>query len=1040
MERNIKTICLALTAFLVTPFCADVNTANAQNSTRNTRAIAPTSKRVPTRFSTQDPFQKQAAAKQAAALRAGAPQGPASRAEPEDPTEAFRRSAKIEFNFQGVPYREVIDWFAEQGKFSTNYQVPAPPGSFTYKKNGAVSINEGLDILNSQLELENHQLIRNRETLILTNTANGYPWDLVEDVFPHQLDSRAEFEVVRCIFSPSVPLTGSTIIQEIQQIAGANAQKGFNSVYSASSNKLFVREKVRNLLKIRDMLADLKKPGANIYHTYRVQNVEPEALMINVRQLMFFPPGESFSLADQTFTISIEALGSRMFLKGTQEKIDEFLRIAAMVDVPFAGEDVAFDPPYFKTYPISTDPETTFKILNSFFDGEQGVKMDQDPITGNIYLLGNKKQHETALKLLAELLDGDGGGFKIVRVYNEDPDDIVDDIETLLNIDTIDTAQNGPTLVSDYEKGYILVSGTPPEITKVEAMIKELDAFKELDDDRPRRNTAFFELSPTDSDRVMSALNDGRFGEFGRNNKLNLMMITPDQRSKMQQRIRQPQLEQQQRDFERMQEEVMNDPKLDRPAGSSTKSREPAGSDTRSRQPAGSDNRSEQPAGSNTRTQPLNRKSTLARAAAAHYVRIQQDSQTPFQEGPTQTETQDVGDSSQESANQANENGYKPAPERKSVPGAPVTVRQTESGILITSDDLDAVDDLSYMIKNMTDEVSADIPPTLLYFERRLVTEAKTLLEELVGLGGGGGGGGGGGAGGLLGGVLSNAVPGVGDALGGLLGGGGGGSDFGSSAVELEGDVSFVIDSKHNALWVLGATENDLDRLLDYVAVIDGRPPIDPRTSGRTRVLKVSRDAEELRAIVETNFPDVRSSAPQQQAGGGNAAAAQQRQVLQAVQQLAGGGNKGGNRGSANPEQERPYATIGVDVARNALLITGPEHIFLRVKKFVEESDQVPVKETKTVKVDGVPNTELIEFLKLKFGDMIVTGDEEDGAAPTAAAGAGARGGRATGTNRANPNSGAPNAAALQNFIRQAQGGRGGQGRGGRGGQGRGGR
>ena len=1032
MERNIKTICLALTAFLVTPFCASDNTSVAQSSRNTTRAISPTSKRVPTRFSTQDPFKKQAAARNAGALR-----GPASRAEPEDPTEAFRRSAKIEFNFQGVPYREVIDWFAEQGKFSTNYQVPVPPGSFTYKKNGAVSINEGLDILNSQLELENHQLIRNRETLILTNTENGYPWDLVENIFTHQLDSRAEFEVVRCTFSPSVSLTGTTVIQEIQQIVGADAQKGFSSVYSASSNKLFVRARVRDLLQIRDLLDDLKKPGDRIYDTYRVKHVEPEALMIIVRQLMFFPPGESFTLADQTLTISIEALGSRMFLKGTQEKIDEFHRIAAMVDVRLEGEDIAFEPPYFKTYPISTDAETTFKILNSFFDGEQGVKMDQDPITGNIYLLGNKKQHETAVKLLFELENGDGGGFKIVRVYNEDPDDIASDIEELLGIDTIDTAQNGPTLVPDFEKGYILVSGTPPEITKVEAMIKELDGFELEGDDRPRRNTAFFEMTPSESNRVMSALNDGRFGEFGRSNKLNLMMITPDRRAALQQRIRQPQLDQQQRDFERFQEEVMSEPRRQpagsgsstrEPAGSGSSTREPAGSDTRSRQPAGSDNRSEQPAGSNTRTQPLNGKSTLARAAAAYYVQTQGDSETtPFQEGPTRTETQDVGDSSQETTDQTDDNSYTPAPERKSVPGAPVTVRQTESGILITSDDLDAVDDLSYMIENMVGDSSAGVPPTLLYFERRAVTEAKTLLESLVGLDSGGGGlGGGGGGGGLLGGVLDNVAPGVGGALGGLLGGGGGGSDFGSSnSIELEGDVAFLVDSRHNALWVLGATENDLDVLLDLVAVIDGRPPIDPQTGGRTRVIKVSRPVEEIRAIVE-NLPDVRSSAPQPQ--GGNAAQAQQAaQAAQVLRQLTGGGRQGGNRGSANPEQEKPYATIGVDTASNLLLVTGPEHIYLRVKKLVEKIDREIITETKTVGVDGIPNLELIEYLKLLYGDMIITTDElEEGTTPAAAGGGGAR--ATGGASRATP--AAPNAAALQNIIRQAQGGRGG-GRGG---------
>ena len=143
--------------------------------------------------------------------------------------------------------------------------------------------------------------------------------------------------------------------------------------------------------------------------------------------------------------------------------------------------------------------------------------------------------------------------------------------------------------------------------------------------------------------------------------------------------------------------------------------------------------------------------------------------------------------------------------------------------------------------------------------------------------------------------------------------------------------------------------------------------------------------------------------------------------------QLTGGGRQGGNRGSANPEQEKPYATIGVDTASNLLLVTGPEHIYLRVKKLVEKIDREIITETKTVGVDGIPNLELIEYLKLLYGDMIITTDElEEGTTPAAAGGGGAR--ATGGASRATP--AAPNAAALQNIIRQAQGGRGG-GRGG---------
>ena len=286
MERKIKTVCLTSTALIAALIFANGNAVDAQNP----KVISQTTKRVTpafsnpalsnpastnTVFSKQDPFEKQARENRSFQAAAQKPQiNSAIRPAPLDPDEAMRRQATIEFNFQGVPWREVIDWFSEQAMYSMNYQVPAPAGSFTYKKNGKVTVNEGLDILNSQLELEQHSLIRNGESLILTNQQNGFPLGLVETISRNELDLRAKFEVVRCVF-PGIPQTIATkIVQDVQGVIQPNLQHGASSVYSQAANKLYVQDKVGNLLRIRDLIDDainLANEGFLKMETYRVK-------------------------------------------------------------------------------------------------------------------------------------------------------------------------------------------------------------------------------------------------------------------------------------------------------------------------------------------------------------------------------------------------------------------------------------------------------------------------------------------------------------------------------------------------------------------------------------------------------------------------------------------------------------------------------------------------------------------------------------------------------------------------------------------------
>ena len=1011
MERNIKTICLTSAALFASLILANCQSIAAQTQSRSTpgRAISPaTSVARSSTYSKQDPFEKQAKerSERQGVPNFGAKKQPAFRLAPTDPVEKMRQTAEIQFNFQGEEWKEVIDWFAEQAKFSMNYRVPAPSGSFTYNKAGKLTVNESLDVIQAQLEVEGHYLVRNGETLILTNDTVGFPLTLVETITPDQLDFRAKYEVVRCVFTIPKSIE-QTIVQDVSAMIEANIQRGFSAVYVQSAKYLYVREKVGNLLRIRDLINAAPQADKDIA-VYRAKHIEPESLMTFIRQLMFIP-ANAYALPDQSLIVAIEPLGNKMFLKGTAERIKEFLKVAELVDVESTTDEVEFAKPFFKTYRVTVDPELAFKLANSFFDGEEGVKMDQDQDSGNLYFMGNEDQHQRLVEILGKI-EVSGDDFRIVHVKNEDPDDITDKIEEALGIDLENT--NGPKLVPDDYNNTILVSGTPNQLDTVEAMIKQLDSINP-EDAGPRRNTAFLDMPSSEADRVIQALNDGRFQQYGRPNVLNI--IVPEDRERIQRRLRAPQLER--NDADSMNEFFPPEMEKNAPPANQGSSQKKV----------------------TIRTNGMHR--------GAMHTRIQDGS--PFQEfsGPD-SETQDsgaqqAGATSEESTTE--DNVYKPAPEPKSVPGAPVEIRQTTTGILIKSDDLDAVEDLKYMIRNMVDDSGEVLRPTVLYLINRSVTEVKGLLETLCGIDGGGGAGGGGGLAGALGGVVSNAVGGqVGGALGGLLGGGGGGGGFGfadGGAIELEGDVTFKTDLRQNALFILGATTSDLDILLELIVTLD----VDSAPLShvhRARFIPVRfRDPEEIKMQLELHFSDLFKSQGGQPQGGGNAAAAQQAAIANAIKQLGGARGQGGGR-AGSPQQEKPKAIIGVDMPSRSIVVTGPKFIYETCLQYVKAVDlpPKPLVEEK-ISTGGAPVEAMIKNLQQIFPKLVMADEEDAAAAGGATTGANGATTAARSANRAaTPNAGAANAAALQNALRQFNRGGGGGGRGGGRGGGGGGR
>jgi len=329
----------------------------------------------------------------------------------------------------------------------------------------------------------------------------------------------------------------------------------------------------------------------------------------------------------------------------------------------------------------------------------------------------------------------------------------------------------------------------------------------------------------------------------------------------------------------------------------------------------------------------------------------------------------------------------------QSVPGDPVFIEKTPSGLMIRSRDMQALDLAEQILRSLARETtysldSAGLPSkTVFFLGYRSAAEIADEIEDILGVGGGGGGGGGG-LPGMLGNMAQNAM---GQAAGGMLdafmGGGGGG---GSSSPKTVGEVSIHVDNFLNAMIVYAGPE-DTDEIESLIELKD-RPtaPHDPRIYGETLSIKIQyRDPEVVKEQVELHFsPYLRKPEGQ---GGGQGQGQGQGQInpQQLIAMLQGGGRNrrggggGGMGGSSEPA--KPTISVSVDVEAKRLLVMGPGYLLKLVENFVSEMDYEDAVEKKTIALISPPpgvtpamiNTAFAQYFQAGTATQPATGRQQ---------------------------------------------------------------
>ena len=123
----------------------------------------------------------------------------------------------LRFSFDGVPWRDVIRWVAEEGDLALHLN-DVPTGSFTYSDPSAFTHAEALDRINLFLLPEGFTLVRSGQLLSVINLGDQRSMQqldaMAELVTVEDLPDRSRHEVVKCMF-PLGDIEPEEAVQEL---------------------------------------------------------------------------------------------------------------------------------------------------------------------------------------------------------------------------------------------------------------------------------------------------------------------------------------------------------------------------------------------------------------------------------------------------------------------------------------------------------------------------------------------------------------------------------------------------------------------------------------------------------------------------------------------------------------------------------------------------------------------------------------------------------------------------------------------------------
>ena len=387
-------------------------------------------------------------------------------------------AGEVRFAFAGVPWREVIDWIAEEAGLALHIDS-VPAGSFTYSDPDSFTYQAAIDRINLFLLPQGYTLVRSGNLLSVINLSDPRSVQqldaLANLVRVEELETRENHDVVKCLF-PLGALSAEDAVEELSAIKLMMNPAVFNK-----TNQLMITDtvaKLKNVKAILDSFEPSKLDNGTIVKSFELQHVEAEDVLIVARPHLGLATGEMIGI---DVSLSADLEGKYIFATGIEDKVKLIEKLIESVDVATPSLTDEDADAKLQTHEVAGgNVDLAYDVLQTLLVGKE-VRLSKDETAGTIVALASPAL-QTEIAMTVEKLAADVAEFEVIRLKTVDPYVAIGLIEQMLDLpspyDDEDKDESDippPKIDADPENRRLFVRGRRSQIEEIKQIVEGLD-------------------------------------------------------------------------------------------------------------------------------------------------------------------------------------------------------------------------------------------------------------------------------------------------------------------------------------------------------------------------------------------------------------------------------------------------------------------------------------------------------------------------------------------------------------------------------------
>ncbi len=862
--------------------------------------------------------------------------------------------AFLRFAFRHQPWEEVIQWFADQADLSLLMEVP-PPGTFNYTDRRSYTPAQALDLMNSILLIKGYTLLRKDRILMVINLdEDPIPDELVTTIPLEDLDNCGAYELVAVLFQLN-KFEPDDAAKEIEKLIGPEGKVDV----LPKTRQLYVRETGGRLRTIRSIIQRVEDPqglASGKLQNYEFKNILPDEGLVVLRQLMKIP-ADANATEDDSFRFAMDPMGTRVYFSGSANRIAEAQGILQSIDLPSGdGETTAtLESPQLEVYGITrADPESVLKVMQTLLQGLPGVRLSVDPKTNSLIALARPNDHKT-IRATLDQMEAQVRRIEMITLRRLDPQVAAASIKKMFGDSSDEKNTTAPIVEADTLGRQLIVNGTENQIAQIRVLLTKMG------------ETEFGEGPVPTGDRVRVLSLSSPSAELALQN---LRMIWPTVSKNPIREITPSANRPPQEGSESIPSIVPSrsrEPEsFERPT--SPDGMPPVGPPRRGRGPE-MQRPSAPPAASSTEPRD-DRQTSSPNRNPFHFAVQTQEGEKPVaaEESPSDKKADEASEPAPPAAVAEAKSEPAPAPaeaDKASEPApaapdaaegvqapkakSPIVISRGPAGLMIASDDVEALDEFERLFNSMTGGADPDRTElNIFYLKYAKAQVVADTLTKIIGSG-------------TTGSATASEDSILGELVGGALGTMGGLMNLGMTTLSPTGMLRITAEPRLNAL-IVEANATDLHTIEEVLKLLDQpKSPEEVLVEPQARLVQVyNMPAEEVAEIVKEVFAEKMQGAAGRNQGGGNQQRPSPADFIAAMRGGRGGSSQRGGNSQAQTAQEAPEnMTVGVDARSNSLIVFSTLQTYEEVEDLVKQLDSYAAlasdEATEVVTVSGDP-------------------------------------------------------------------------------------